>query len=102
METLCVEVVLAQPDKAQRQMLTISVGTQAREAAMLAAQAGMDFQCAGVCAETAALGVYSKRVSDNYVLADGDRLEVYRVLEQDPMDLRRRRAKLSAGSSARR
>ena len=97
MSTLCVEVVLAQPDEAQRCELVIKAGTRAREAVLLAAKSGINFKRAGVSAETAALGVYSNRVDDDYVLVDGDRLEVYRPLQQDPMELRRRRAKLSTG-----
>ena len=94
--TICVEVVLALADEALRVELSVNAGIQAREVVMLAANSGMDFERAGVCAQTAALGVYSRRVSDDYIVAEGDRLEVYRPLAQNPMDLRRRRAKQSA------
>ena len=94
--TLCVEVVFALQDKVQRLQLTINAGTQARELVKLAANEGMDFQAVGLCVETAPLGVYSLRVADDYVMCDEDRLEIYRPLQQDPMDLRRRRARLSS------
>jgi len=38
------------------------------------------------------VGIYGKKVSQNQVLKDGDRVEVYRPLEIDPMQARRNRA----------
>ena len=38
-------------------------------------------------------GVYSKRVDQNYLMAQGDRLEVYRPLTADPKTVRRELAK---------
>ncbi|MFT4796961.1 MAG: putative ubiquitin-RnfH superfamily antitoxin RatB of RatAB toxin-antitoxin module [Candidatus Azotimanducaceae bacterium] len=38
------------------------------------------------------VGIYGKKVSRDRVLADGDRVEVYRPLEIDPMQARRNRA----------
>lgn len=95
-KTLDVEVVLAGPSTAQRMNLTLSAGTQARAAVLLAEQRGMDFNGVGISAASAALGVYSVRIDDNYELNDGDRLEIYRPLQQNPMDLRRQRARQSA------
>ena len=91
-EKITVEVVLAMQNRVQRKMLTLSIGTQAREAVLVAQAQGVDFKNTGVLAESAPLGIYAERVDDDYVLADGDRLEVYRPLEQDPMELRRQRA----------
>jgi putative ubiquitin-RnfH superfamily antitoxin RatB of RatAB toxin-antitoxin module len=38
-------------------------------------------------------GIFGRRVTLDYVLRDGDRIEIYRPLEVDPMDARRRRAR---------
>jgi putative ubiquitin-RnfH superfamily antitoxin RatB of RatAB toxin-antitoxin module len=38
------------------------------------------------------VGIYGKRVSPGAVLADGDRVEIYRALSFDPKESRRRRA----------
>ncbi len=38
-------------------------------------------------------GVYSQRVDQNYLMNDGDRLEVYRSLTADPKTIRRELAK---------
>ncbi|HUH31698.1 MAG TPA: RnfH family protein [Rhodanobacter sp.] len=39
------------------------------------------------------LGIFAQRVSAQQVLRDGDRVEIYRPLQLDPMDARRRRAR---------
>jgi putative ubiquitin-RnfH superfamily antitoxin RatB of RatAB toxin-antitoxin module len=45
--------------------------------------------------EEAPLGVFSRRIEPAYVLQGGDRLEIYRSLQVDPKDARRRRASRS-------
>ena len=39
------------------------------------------------------LGIFAQRVSAQQVLREGDRVEIYRPLQLDPMDARRRRAR---------
>lgn len=39
------------------------------------------------------LGIYGQRCSPDHVLCDGDRIEIYRPLDFDPMESRRRRAR---------
>ncbi|WP_239348823.1 RnfH family protein [Snodgrassella communis] len=41
---------------------------------------------------TAPIGIFGKKVKDNYMLCDWDRIEVYRPLLIDPKENRRRRA----------
>ena len=41
------------------------------------------------------LGIYSQEVSPGTLLQAGDRVEVYRPLVLDPMEVRRQRAKVS-------
>jgi len=95
-EEITVSVVLAMPTKQQKIELRVQVGMGAREAVLLAERLGLDFSGTGVNAESAAIGVYSERVDDDHRLDEGDRIEVYRALEQDPMDLRRQRASASS------
>jgi putative ubiquitin-RnfH superfamily antitoxin RatB of RatAB toxin-antitoxin module len=42
--------------------------------------------------ETCDLGVFGKSIADDYMLADGDRIEIYRPLIADPKEVRRQRA----------
>lgn len=42
--------------------------------------------------DPAQLGIFSRRVQPDTVVADGDRIEIYRTLEADPKTARRRRA----------
>ncbi len=51
------------------------------------AQCFPDYDMAGLAA-----GVYGQRCSPDHPLADGDRVEIYRPLDFDPMESRRRRA----------
>ena len=43
--------------------------------------------------DDARLGIYSRRVQLSQLLADGDRVEIYRPLVIHPMEARRRRAR---------
>ncbi len=77
---------------AQRQVvldLELPADTTARQAAV---QSGMQEYFPGLDTATVALGVYGEHVSDDYVMQAGDRLELYRDLVMDPMQLRRQRA----------
>lgn len=46
------------------------------------------------------VGIYSERVQYDTVLRDGDRVEIYRPLEVDPMEARRLRAKSQANRNS--
>ncbi|HEX5306377.1 MAG TPA: RnfH family protein [Dyella sp.] len=43
--------------------------------------------------EGQSLGIFSRRIESSHVLRDGDRLEIYRPLQVDPKEARRRRAR---------
>lgn len=47
-----------------------------------------------------ALGTKGTAAADSYVLQAGDRVEIYRPLTADPMEVRRRRAEKNAKESA--
>jgi putative ubiquitin-RnfH superfamily antitoxin RatB of RatAB toxin-antitoxin module len=38
------------------------------------------------------LGVFGKSIAEDYILVDGDRIEIYRPLIADPKEVRRQRA----------
>ena len=91
-----IEVILAEPKRCQKIGLTVNVGTTARAAVRLAVVNGLDVESLKIDAESVPLGVYALKVSDDYPMSEGDRLEVYRPLMQDPMELRRKRARQDA------
>ena len=80
--SIAVEVVLAWPQRQWRVRLLVAPGCTARRAVALAREAGLD--TAGVDAERGPLGVFGESVDDDHALEDGDRVELYRPLRQDP------------------
>lgn len=79
-----VEVIAAWPDRSETVMLELPEGTLASEAC---AESGLaeGYPLAG-------MAVFGRRVGDDAVLQDGDRLELLRALTIDPKEARRRRA----------
>lgn len=81
-----IELVVATGEKQQLNSVTIKPGTTAREAIVNSGLAsefpGLDFSCCP-------LGIWGRPVVDNQLLAEGDRLEVYRPLYRDPREARR-------------
>lgn len=82
---LRVEVVLARPGAAEAVSLSLAPGATLREA-LVASGLPVDF-------EKQAFGIFGKRAALGHRLADGDRVEVYRPLEVDPKEARRKRAR---------
>jgi uncharacterized protein len=80
-DDLAIEVARALADHQEVVALTVPRGTTAAQAIALAGWP-----------PAVTLGVFSRRVEADHVLADGDRVEVYRPLALDPMEARRRRA----------
>lgn len=87
--TVAIEVVYALPDTAIRATLEWRAGLTVAEA--LRAVSG---EPGFVTLELDALpvGVFGELVKRDAELADGDRVELYRPLEKDPMTARRERA----------
>jgi len=81
MARLRIEVVQARPERQASVALELEPGATVR-AALLAAGLPLDQP----------VGVYGRRVALDHVVADGDRVEVYRPLRVDPKEARRRRA----------
>lgn len=87
-----VEVVLALPERQTKRQVQVPDGMGARQVLLRAEAQGLGCARAGLDPAAVPLGVYGVRIDDDHVLADGDRLEVYRPLTQDPMTRRRQRA----------
>lgn len=88
-----VEIVLAYPNKQYLEKLRLAEGTTIREAALLAFDSGLipnpneELDPAQV-----PLGIYGELEDDSYKLREGERIEIYRPLVQDPKEWRRARA----------
>ena len=86
-EMLNVEVAYALPDKQRIEKLSVAAGTTATQA-VAQANLGRFFDDL-VEPEAMRLGVFGKAVAGTHVLAEGERVEVYRVLLVDPKAFRR-------------
>lgn len=85
-EQITVEVSYALPGAQRVLSLRLPAGCPARRAVRLSC---IDALFPEIDAGNCPLGVFGTAVSDDYSLANGDRLEVYRPLENDPMEARR-------------
>jgi len=86
----------------RQQVLTIRVAPDctARQAVNEAITAGLEYAPHELDLDRAPLGIYGERVSEDTLLKEGDRVEIYRPLQQDPMELRRQRAALASGKAS--
>jgi putative ubiquitin-RnfH superfamily antitoxin RatB of RatAB toxin-antitoxin module len=76
-----VSVAYALPDDSFWQSMTVSPGTTAREAIK---KSGVLERFSELDLETLSIGIYARSVQLDQVLADGDRVEIYRPLLVDP------------------
>jgi len=86
---ISVLVVYALPERQVELDLQVAAGSTARQVA-LASTLNRFFPELDL--SSAALGVFGELVADDYGMQEGDRLELYRDLLLDPMELRRQRA----------
>ena len=86
---LRVEVSYAAPGAQRVLAIRVPVGCTARRAVALSCMAQLFPE---IDADGCPLGVFGVEVADHYRLKDGDRLEIYRPLENDPLETRRRAA----------
>ncbi len=93
MAALKIQVCYALPDSTTFLELTLPAGSTVKQAidtsGVLARFPEIDLSVQKV-------GVFGKLKSLDAVLHDGDRIEIYRALQADPMESRRRRAKHKA------
>lgn len=91
---LVVQVCYALPEDAFVETLTIVAGMTIANAL---AASGLDGRHPGLLQAIARgdtrVGIFGKVKTPDTVLRDGDRIEVYRPLQADPKESRRRRAK---------
>jgi uncharacterized protein len=92
-EILNIEIVYALPARVFRWRLAVPEGSCVGDALATAALAE-----AGLAAEdfAARVGIFGKLVEPSQALRDGDRIELYRPLQVDPKDARRKRASEAA------
>ena len=88
-----IEVAYGTAEKQRLYRFRLPPNATARQAA-LAAPVLADFPEAAPA--TAPLGIFGKAVKDEHILRDGDRVEIYRPLQADPKEARRRRAAKAA------
>ncbi len=84
-----IEVAYATPQKQLILECEVASDTTLRDAVR---QSGIDQHFPQIDLENCELGVFGKVVADDYELADGDRIEIYRPLIADPKEIRRQRA----------
>lgn len=87
---LGVEVVYAEPLRAISKVFCIASPATVADVLRLAAA---DPEFAGVATAQAVVGIFGKRVDADQSVADGDRIEIYRLLAADPKTERRLRAR---------
>jgi uncharacterized protein len=90
-ERIDVEVAFATPDQQYLIALRLAVGASAADA-IRAARSQLPENLPELVNN---IGIFSKMVSLETKLNQGDRVEIYRALLLDPMDQRRARAKAS-------
>ena len=89
MADINIEVVFALPDKQRLRSVVIKPGTTAREAI---AASGLESEFGNADLKSAPIGIWGREVPPNEILKNGDRIEIYRPLELDPREARRRLA----------
>jgi putative ubiquitin-RnfH superfamily antitoxin RatB of RatAB toxin-antitoxin module len=89
---LRIEVAYARAPEPLVVTLEVPAGSTVREAI---AASGVLERCPGIELARCGVGVFGRPRGLDDPVADGDRVEVYRPLPQDPKELRRRRAKRS-------
>ena len=84
-----IELVFASEEKQRLLSLEVAEGTMAREAVigsvLVAEFPDHDFSIGPI-------GIWGKVIDDRQCLKEGDRVEVYRTLQRDPRDARRKLA----------
>ena len=88
-ETINVEVAYALPEKQVIIPVNVDAGTTIGGAIV---QSGIMIEFPDLDIENSQVGIFGKVAPMTKVLADGDRVEIYRPLKADPKEVRRKRA----------
>lgn len=86
-----VEVVFALPDRQVLVVLELGEGATVAEAIE---RSGLAAEFPAEAIEALPVGIWGRVTARDHVLADGDRVEIYRPLEIDPREARRRLARV--------
>jgi len=86
-----VEVAYARADVQRLIEIEVLAGTRVRDAVRAS---GIVSEFPEIDVGGCPLGIFGRRVDDDYRLAPGDRIEIYRPLSADPREARRQRAAL--------
>ena len=89
-DSICVEVAYALPEKQQIVKLDVPPGTTALEAVTLSKLEEVFDEL--VVGPDLKIGVWGKATPADRVLAEGERVEIYRPLLVDPKEVRKARA----------
>ena len=84
-----VEVAYARPDRQRLVRVELAAGATARDAVRASR---LEEEFPEIDIERAPLGVFGRACSGETVLRAGDRVEIYRPLQIDPKEARRKRA----------
>ncbi|MGQ0503449.1 MAG: RnfH family protein [Panacagrimonas sp.] len=87
---ITVEVAYLAPGVQDLRSVELSLGATLRQAVM---ESGVLARCPEIDTDHCALGVFGRLRSPDSLLADGDRVEIYRPLQVDPKAARRTRAR---------
>ena len=87
--SITVSVVHALPERVWHTTLTVPAGSSIAQVLQLS---GFATQFPDYPIQSPAVGIFGRRAQVGQVVAEGDRVEVYRPLSFDPMESRRRRA----------
>ena len=93
-----VSVAVALPARQEVVELELAAGSRVEDA-LRAARVGERFPELDLA--TARLGIWSRPCTRDTPLREGDRVEVYRALQADPKDARRRRARVKPSTGSR-
>ena len=85
-----IEIAYAESQRAILKVYELGPGARVADALRLAA---LDPDFAGVNLANLPVGLFGKVVRADQPLNDGDRIEIYRPLDEDPKNARRQRAK---------
>ena len=83
---LSVEIVFGTPERQELLQLKIPPGSSVREAVV---ESGIAGRFPGIDIACLQAGIWGKPVAQSRLLADGDRVEIYRPLLIDPREARR-------------
>jgi uncharacterized protein len=90
-----IEIVYAEQPRSIVKSLTVPEGALLADALRLAA---LDAEFQGLDLANATVGIYGTVVSRDRILKEGDRIEIYRPLAEEPKLARRKRASRSGRS----